>query len=109
VEQILGNLLSNVEKYAGAGRWLRLATEASPRTVRLVVEDHGPGVPKAKKDAIFQPFVRLRNDLAEGASGTGIGLAISRELAQLHGGGLTLDDAWTEGARFVITLPNKQS
>lgn len=109
VEQILGNLLSNVEKYAGAGRWLRLATEAGPRTVRLVVEDHGPGVPKAKKDAIFQPFVRLRNDLAEGASGTGIGLAISRELAQLHGGGLALDETWSEGARFVITLPNKQS
>lgn len=109
VEQILGNLLSNVEKYAGAGRWLRLATEAGPRMVRLVVEDHGPGVPKAKKDAIFQPFVRLRNDLAEGASGTGIGLAISRELSQLHGGGLTLDETWTEGARFVITLPNKQS
>ena len=109
MEQVLGNLLSNVEKYASAGQWLRLATEVNGRTVRLVVEDHGPGIPKAKKDAVFQPFVRLRNDLAEGSSGTGIGLAISRELVQLHGGSLELDGKFADGARFLVSLPNKRS
>lgn len=105
VEQILGNLLSNVDKYAGYGKWVSIRTEWSDREARLIVEDHGPGIPQAKRHSIFEPFERLRSDLNEGVSGTGIGLTISRELAALHGGSLQVCSQFREGARFILTLP----
>ena len=60
------------------------------------------------RDEIFAPFVRVRSDLTEGVSGTGIGLSISRHLAALHGGSLVLEDAAGGGSRFVLTLPLRQ-
>jgi Histidine kinase-, DNA gyrase B-, and HSP90-like ATPase/His Kinase A (phospho-acceptor) domain len=107
IEQILGNLISNVEKYAISGKWIAIRTEHDERSTRLIVEDRGPGIPAGKRRSVFEPFERLRSDLAEGVSGTGIGLTISRELAQLHGGSLTVCPNYREGARFILTLPNK--
>lgn len=108
VEQIIGNLLSNVEKYALKGGWVRVTTREDAACVRLAVEDRGPGVPPAKRHSIFEPFERLRSDLTEGVSGTGIGLTISRELARLHGGSLDADTSCATGARFILTLPKSE-
>ena len=105
IAQIIGNLISNVEKYAAGGRYLRLATEMDDRSARLIVEDRGPGIAAGKREAVFEAFERLRSDLTEGVSGTGIGLTISRELARLHGGTLEVDANCREGARFVLTIP----
>lgn len=107
IEQILGNLISNVDKYANAGKWIAIHTEHDERNTRIIVEDHGPGIPAGKRRTVFEPFERLRSDLAEGVSGTGIGLTISRELAQLHGGSLTVCPNYRDGARFILSLPNK--
>lgn len=107
IEQILGNLISNVDKYANYGKWISIRTEQEPEKglARIIVEDHGPGIPTSKRHAVFEPFERLRSDLDEGVSGTGIGLTISRELAQLHGGSLEVCPSYKEGARFILTLP----
>ena len=107
IEQILGNLISNVDKYANSGKWIAIRTEHDERNTRIIVEDHGPGIPSGKRRTVFEPFERLRSDLAEGVSGTGIGLTISRELAQLHGGTLTVCPDYRDGARFILTLPTK--
>jgi hypothetical protein len=107
IEQILGNLISNVDKYANSGKWIGIRTEHDGRHTRVIVEDRGPGIPAGKRRAVFEPFERLRSDLAEGVSGTGIGLTISRELAQLHGGSLTVCPQYRDGARFILTLPNQ--
>ena len=107
ISQILGNLLSNVEKYASAGRYVRVATEVVDDTARLIVEDRGAGIPTGKRKAVFEAFERLRSDLNEGVSGTGIGLTISRELAQLHGGKLAVCPQYRDGSRFILTLPIK--
>jgi len=107
IEQILGNLISNVDKYANGGKWIGIHTEHDERNARIIVEDHGPGIPSGKRRTVFEPFERLRSDLAEGVSGTGIGLTISRELAQLHGGSLTVCPNYRDGARFILTLPNQ--
>lgn len=72
---------------------------------RIIVEDRGPGIPQSKRRLVFEPFERLRSDLNEGVTGTGIGLTISRELAELHGGRLDLCPNYREGARFIVTLP----
>lgn len=107
IEQILGNLISNVEKYANYGKWIAIRTEQDQEkgVARVYVEDHGPGIPTSKRRAIFEPFERLRSDLNEGVSGTGIGLTISRELAELHGGSLEVCPNYKEGCRFILTLP----
>jgi len=106
IEQILGNLISNVEKYGNSGKWIAIRTEHDERSTRVIVEDRGPGIPTGKRRTVFEPFERLRSDLSEGVSGTGIGLTISRELAQLHRGSLTVCPNYREGARFILTLPN---
>ena len=105
ISQILGNLLSNVEKYASSGRYVRVATAVVDGTARLIVEDRGAGIPAGKRKAVFEAFERLRSDLNEGVSGTGIGLTISRELAQLHGGKLAVCPQYRDGSRFILTLP----
>lgn len=103
VDQIVANLLSNVEKYAAAGGEVVVATRAADGRVVVSVADRGPGVPARERDAIFEPFHRAGDSLT-GASGTGIGLAIARELARAAGGELALAEA-ERGACFELTLP----
>ncbi|MCA9558925.1 MAG: HAMP domain-containing histidine kinase, partial [Myxococcales bacterium] len=105
--QMLGNLLSNVEKYA-AGRPVDLVTRQAGGVTTLTVRDHGPGIPKAARAKVFEPFHRLSNALSDGVTGTGIGLGIARELARLHGGDLVLE-ADEDGAAFTITLQTEEA
>jgi signal transduction histidine kinase len=120
VEQILGNLVSNVEKYAASGGLLRIESQLSrsdsvsripnesattgSSLCRLTIDviDKGPGVEPSKRSEIFQPFARASNTLSY-AAGTGIGLSIARELARLHGGDVVLMESAT-GCWFRITL-----
>ncbi|MCW5805798.1 MAG: HAMP domain-containing histidine kinase [Deltaproteobacteria bacterium] len=104
VDQIVVNLLSNVEKYAASGGEVVVSTRADGERVIVGVADRGPGVPAGERAAIFEPFHRAADSLT-GASGTGIGLAISRELARAAGGDLALVDS-ERGAAFELTLPS---
>ena len=101
--QIVGNLVSNVEKYAAAGKWLSVRSRRDGEDFVVEVADRGTGVPQSQRERIFSPFVRLSEEISEGASGTGIGLTIARELARLHGGELELQPSET-GAAFRLTL-----
>ena len=103
VEQIVGNLLSNVEKYAPKSCEVCVTTHRDGMNVFIGVQDSGPGIDASEQEAIFEPFYRVRNDLTEGVSGTGIGLSISRDLARLHGGDLELVPCDT-GAHFRVRL-----
>jgi len=102
VEQILVNLFSNVEKYAASGGVLQVASSQTGETTTITVSDGGPGIPARHHEAIFQPFYRSSDRLVD-VAGTGIGLSIARELAQLHGGDVRLVDSET-GACFEVTL-----
>jgi len=103
VDQIVGNLLSNVERYAASGGEVVVTTRAAEGRVVVSVADRGPGIPARERDAIFEPFHRVGDSLT-GANGTGIGLAIARELARAAGGELALAEA-ERGACFELTLP----
>jgi signal transduction histidine kinase len=103
IAQILGNLLSNVEKYAASGRYVKVTSRHTDATTRITVADKGPGIPSNMSDKIFQPFQRISNKLTDGVSGTGIGLTISRQIARLHGGDTILQKTET-GAAFEVTL-----
>lgn len=103
LEQVVGNLLSNVEKYAAEGRFVSINCLREEDEVVIEVRDRGPGVAKAYSEKIFRPFFRVNGSLTEGVSGAGIGLALSRELARLHGGDLILLPQGP-GAHFRFTL-----
>jgi PAS domain S-box-containing protein len=108
LRQILANLLSNAVKYApNSSVTLDAAVKSSggPRPgpwVVASVADTGPGIPAEKRETIFQEFTRLDPEAQPGA---GVGLAISRRIAQLLGGDLTVDSDVGRGATFTLWLP----
>lgn len=101
--QILGNLLSNVEKYASSGRRVIISTAQGNGVTTVILSDDGPGIPASDRERVFVPFARLSNRVSDGVTGTGIGLGISRDLARMHGGDLKID-ASESGACFRLTL-----
>ena len=103
LEQILGNIFGNVEKYAAEGQFLAVSSRQQEGRLEITIADHGPGIPVNQRETIFKPFHRISNQLSDGVSGTGIGLSIVRELACLHGGDISLLPT-EKGATFQLTL-----
>lgn len=95
---IVENLLRNAAEATGAAGRIRVATAAARDLARVVVEDDGPGVSPEVADRLFRPFASTK------PSG-GLGLAVSRRLARLHGGDVQYERRAPRGARFVLTLP----
>jgi signal transduction histidine kinase len=104
LSQITGNLLSNVEKYAAAERWLGLDCRVVAGFLILEVRDRGAGISAAARQRVFIPFERVLQATNEGASGTGLGLSIARDLARRMGGDLELLDSEV-GACFQLRVP----
>jgi signal transduction histidine kinase len=106
-EQILFNLVDNACKYAVAAedKRIHLAVESSDGSVRLRVRDHGPGIAAAVRGRLFRPFSKSAREAAHSAPGVGLGLALSRRLAQDMGGQLRLDERSGGGACFELALP----
>jgi len=104
LDEMLGNLLDNACKWAHRGvvvRSLDVSAEGGARAVDIVVEDDGPGIDPALRDAVLQRGVRAD----EAAPGSGLGLAIVRELADLYGGSVTLASAASGGLSARLRLP----
>jgi signal transduction histidine kinase len=105
VRQIVLNLLDNALKFGPRGQTVRLIVERADSLARIAVEDQGPGIPLVDRDRIWSPYVRLRRERNAANEGSGIGLAVVRELTALHHGVAYVEDAPTGGARFVVELP----
>ena len=103
IQQVLVNLLDNAAKYGSAP--VKVSAESTNGLVRIAVSDAGPGIGVTDRDRIFEKFYRANPHLTRGARGTGLGLYISRELAERMGGRLALTSAPGEGATFVVELP----
>lgn len=104
LKQILNNLLSNAMKFTKEGA-VRLELDATAESVRVHVVDTGPGIPLDKQELIFERFRQGNSRVSYEHGGTGLGLALSRALAQLMGGALTVESQPGHGARFTLTLP----
>jgi two-component system sensor histidine kinase MtrB len=101
VERILANLLGNAEQHGGGP--VKISVDGDDGHVRIAVEDAGPGVSAAEHERIFERFAR--GSAARHRMGTGLGLALVAEHAQLHGGRAWVEDRDGMGARFVVELP----
>ncbi len=100
-EHLLGNLLSNADKYAPQGRIAVTVEERGSDRLRLTVADAGPGIPEQDRQRVFEPFVRLHADHPQ--PGTGVGLTLVAEFARLHGGRAWIDDG--PGTTVVVDIP----
>ena len=105
VTQILVNLLSNAIKFTPAGGHISAECAATDDTVTLSISDTGLGIPLDKLETVFEPFVQLKEGLADREGGIGLGLSISRDLARAMKGDLTVESAEGKGTRFTLSLP----
>ncbi|MBZ0319864.1 MAG: HAMP domain-containing protein [Anaerolineae bacterium] len=107
IRQILLNLVSNASKFTQTGH-ITVKAHKEGDNVVMAVSDTGPGIPPEEHDAIFETFRQTENGLRQG-QGTGLGLPISRRLAEAHGGRLWLESKVNEGATFYVSLPIQPS
>jgi signal transduction histidine kinase/ligand-binding sensor domain-containing protein/CheY-like chemotaxis protein/AraC-like DNA-binding protein len=104
LERVLANLLSNAFKFTQSGGTVRLTLGVGAGTARISVRDDGPGVAPADLPHIFDRFYRGSESAARNQPGTGIGLALARELAVLHGGTLEVESEEGFGSTFTLSL-----
>jgi CheY-like chemotaxis protein len=107
LRQILLNLLSNAVKYNRPGGKVWIEGHADDVQVAITVHDDGPGINADLLDRLFTPFDRLGAE-TRGIDGTGIGLALTRSLAELMGGSVTVDSTPGQGSAFTVDLPRTQ-
>jgi PAS domain S-box-containing protein len=99
VRQLLINLFENAAQAMAEGGQLHVATRLQDERLELVVADDGPGVPPHLREKIFSPFFTTK------ATGTGLGLAVVKRIAESHGGSVRLDATVAKGCRFHVELP----
>jgi signal transduction histidine kinase len=104
---MLLNLLDNAVKYGPAGQEIRIGASRANGMAQLWVSDAGPGIPRADRERVWDRFMRLERDRGSAIAGSGIGLAVVRELVHLHHGRTWIDDAAKDstGTRVIIELP----
>ncbi|GGM00870.1 HAMP domain-containing sensor histidine kinase [Deinococcus aerophilus] len=103
VRQIAVNLLENALQHANTH--IQVGVETEDGAALLHVDDDGPGIPEASREAVFTRFTRLDSSRTRGTGGSGLGLAIVQELAQAHGGAARASQSPLGGARFTVQLP----
>lgn len=103
IERVLVNLLENASKYTPPQSPIEIDARIEHDGVVLTVNDHGPGLPSKREEAIFEKFERGKKESA--APGVGLGLTICRAIMQAHGGSIRGETRATGGASFILTLP----
>lgn len=104
IRRMIRNLLQNAARHGKPP--IDVTVEETETALTLTVSDHGEGIPPAERERIFEPFYRPAGH-GEAAGGWGIGLALVRQIAELHGGRVACRDATDGGAAFVVTLPKR--
>jgi len=104
LEQILPNLLTNAIKFTGEGGRIQLRLIRKEAELVVEVEDNGPGINKEEQARIFMPYYRIETD-RQRFPGLGLGLALSKQLVELHGGRMWVESELGKGSTFAFSLP----
>jgi len=105
IDQVLTNLISNAVKYSPPDSEVTVRVDVLDDRARLSVRDQGIGIPAVEQARLFEPFYRASNASVRNYPGVGLGLHITRELIERHGGRISLESAEGEGSTFVVELP----
>jgi signal transduction histidine kinase len=105
LDQVVTNLISNACKYGG-GKPVRVALERQNGTAKIVVRDEGPGIPANEQSRLFGRFERIGAD--KNIAGTGLGLWITRQIVDAHGGSVRVESDVGKGATFIVELPGSE-
>lgn len=101
----LTNLLENAIDYSPAGEVVRVSLDSVGDNHRVIIEDHGEGIPEYAREKVFDRFFSLRH-LRTGRKGTGLGLTLVREAAELHLGTIALEPAQPTGTKAIFSIPS---
>lgn len=101
LRQALDNLVSNALRHGGSSDEVLIRARRTGAAIQLSVVDRGPGIPPDEQQRVFEPGVRLNVK----RSGSGLGLAVARAIAEAHGGTVTVESVASTGATFTIALP----
>ena len=107
LRQCVVNLLANAIKFAPRGEVTISAAMAGPGGLEIRVADTGCGIPADQLERVFEPFHQVENELSRTTNGTGLGLPLSRKLAERHGGTLALESALGRGTTAILGLPSR--
>ncbi len=105
LHQVLANLIRNALVHTPAGTAIEVSVTQDDDAVSVTVRDHGPGLPAASREDIFDRFWRSEGGRERGKAGAGLGLSIVREIVVSHGGTVSAADASDGGAVFIVRLP----
>jgi signal transduction histidine kinase len=105
VKQILLNLLSNAVKFTPDGGRVDVSAKLDTDKVQIAVKDTGVGIAPEDHAAVFEEFKQVGRDYTRKAEGTGLGLALTKRLVELHGGEISLESTLGKGATFTVKLP----
>ncbi len=106
LSQVVSNLLNNAAKYTPSGGRIRLTAQVGEDVAEIVVSDNGRGIPPEKQAEIFEIFAQVQSHGAAAQSGLGIGLALVKQLVELHGGAIGVESEGTgRGSTFTVRLP----
>ncbi|GHO47408.1 hypothetical protein KSX_55710 [Ktedonospora formicarum] len=107
--QVFTNLLSNAIKYSPHARTIEMDLSASDEAVTIRVQDHGLGIPREKRDKIFDRFYRVADPRQKAIPGLGVGLYIVSEIVKHHRGTITVESEPGKGSTFQVMLPQKRT
>ena len=105
LHRILLNLLSNAVKFTPRGGKVNVSAEQDGELMRISVSDTGIGIAPEDVARLFDKYEQARNRATRGEKGTGLGLYITKQLVELHGGQILVDSKPGEGSTFTFTLP----
>jgi signal transduction histidine kinase len=108
IRQVIFNLLSNAVKFTPPGGMVDVSAVQANGEVRVSVADTGPGIAPLDRKRIFDEFQQTQLGVAQ-RDGTGLGLALSKQFVELHGGRIWVDSELGAGSTFVFTLPVRPS
>ena len=101
-KRAIGNLVNNAARFSEK---IVIAAETSDNWLTIAIDDNGPGIPVKEREQVFRPFYRLDHARNQNEGSTGLGLSIARDIAQSHGGDITLQESPLGGLKALVKVP----